>query len=88
MKLRLTAIGSSREELKKELSSLKQSLLPIAGEYIYGYGEEPLEKVIGNLLRDRKLTLSIAESCTGGYLSHLVTSIPGSSEYFMGTMIP
>ncbi|MBL7850067.1 MAG: competence/damage-inducible protein A [Cyclobacteriaceae bacterium] len=88
VKLRLTAIGSSREELKKELSSLKQSLLPIAGEYIYGYGEEPLEKVIGNLLRDRKLTLSIAESCTGGYLSHLVTSIPGSSEYFMGTMIP
>lgn len=88
VKLRLTAIGSSREELKKELSTLKQSLLPIAGEYIYGYGEEPLEKVIGNLLRERKLTLSIAESCTGGYLSHLVTSIPGSSEYFMGTMIP
>jgi nicotinamide-nucleotide amidase len=67
---------------------MKESLLPIAGEYIYGYGEEPLEKVMGNLLRERKLTLSIAESCTGGYLSHLITSIPGSSEYFLGTMIP
>jgi nicotinamide-nucleotide amidase len=88
VKLRLTAMGTSREELKKELTQMKESLLPIAGEYIYGYGEEPLEKVIGNLLRERKLTLSIAESCTGGYLSHLITSIPGSSEYFLGTMIP
>lgn len=88
VKLRLTAMGTSRDELKKELAQMKESLQPIAGEYIYGYGEEPLEKVIGNLLRERKLTLSVAESCTGGYLSHLITSIPGSSEYFMGTMIP
>lgn len=88
VKLRLTATGASREELKKELATAKESLLPIAGDYIYGYGEEPLEKVIGNLLRERKLTLSIAESCTGGYLSHLITSIPGSSEYFQGSMVP
>jgi nicotinamide-nucleotide amidase len=88
VKLRLTAMGTSRDELKKELAQIKESLIPIAGEYIYGYGEDPLEKVIGNLLRERKLTLSVAESCTGGYLSHLITSVPGSSEYFMGTMIP
>ena len=43
---------------------------------------------IGKKLREKKLTLSIAESCTGGYLSHLVTSVPGSSDYFLGSMIP
>lgn len=88
VKLRLTATGNSKDVLKKDLESLTSSLLPVAGDYIYGFGEEPLERVIGNLLRARKLTLSIAESCTGGYLSHLVTSIPGSSEYFQGSMVP
>lgn len=88
VKLRLTAVGESRDTLKKEIQEQKEALLPLAGEYIYGYGEEPLEKVIGHLLRERKLTLSIAESCTGGYLSHLVTSVPGSSEYFQGSMVP
>lgn len=88
VKLRLTATGHSKEALQNDLESLTSSLLPVAGDYIYGFGEEPLEQVIGNLLRSRKLTLSIAESCTGGYLSHLVTSIPGSSEYFLGSMVP
>lgn len=63
-------------------------LQKIIGENIYGYGDEPLESVIGNMLRERKLKLSIAESCTGGYLSHLITSVVGSSDYYLGTMIP
>src|SRR6185436_8875119 len=52
------------------------------------YGDDTLEVVIGNSLRKKKLTISVAESCTGGYLSHLITSVPGSSEYFLGSMIP
>lgn len=44
--------------------------------------------IIGKTLREQKLTLSVAESCTGGYLSHLITSVPGSSDYFLGSMIP
>jgi nicotinamide-nucleotide amidase len=88
VKLRLTAVGASRENLKKDVAAARELLMPLAGEYIYGYGEDSLEKVIGNLLRERKLTLSIAESCTGGYLSHLITSIPGSSDYFLGSMVP
>jgi nicotinamide-nucleotide amidase len=44
--------------------------------------------VIGKILRENKLTLSIAESCTGGYVSHLITSVPGSSDYFQGSIIP
>lgn len=88
VKLRLTAFGDSLEQLKCEVNLLVEKLHDRIGQYIYGYGEEPIELVIGKLLRNKKLTLSIAESCTGGYLSHLITSVPGSSEYFLGSMIP
>jgi len=88
VKLRLTGFGNSSQLLQKEIDELAEKLLPLAGEYIYGYGEESLEVAIGKKLREKKLTLSIAESCTGGYLSHLITSVPGSSDYFLGSMIP
>ncbi|MFN5170798.1 MAG: competence/damage-inducible protein A [Cyclobacteriaceae bacterium] len=88
VKLRLTGTGKSKEELIRETDQLAEQLKPLAGEYIYGYGADPLEVVIGRMLRANNLTLSIAESCTGGYLSHLITSVPGSSEYFLGSMIP
>jgi nicotinamide-nucleotide amidase len=88
VKLRLTSQGENLEILKSETDKLIESLLPLAGEYIYGYDDIPLEVVIGNTLRERKLTLSVAESCTGGYLSHLITSVPGSSDYFLGSIIP
>ncbi|MCZ8069230.1 MAG: competence/damage-inducible protein A [Bacteroidota bacterium] len=88
VKLRLTGFGSSTADLQKEIDELSDALLPLAGEYVYGYGDEPIEVAIGKMLRERKVTLSIAESCTGGYLSHLITSVPGCSDYFLGTMIP
>lgn len=88
VKIRLTGMGDSQEKLKTELKQLTKDVQAIADKYIYGYGDELLEEVIGKILRSRKLTLSIAESCTGGYLSHLITSIPGSSDYFLGSMIP
>lgn len=88
VKLRLTAIGKDKAAMQKELAALTEGVKPLAGDYVYGYGDEALEEVIGKLLRSRKLTLSIAESCTGGYVSHLVTSVPGSSDYFLGSMIP
>jgi len=61
---------------------LIDALMPLAGEYVYSLVDENLEEVVGKLLRERHLTISIAESCTGGYVSHLITSVPGSSEYF------
>jgi nicotinamide-nucleotide amidase len=88
VKLRLTGFGSSLAQLESETNQLVERLKERVGQFIYGYGETPIEVVIGETLRTRKLTLSIAESCTGGYLSHLITSVPGSSEYFLGTMIP
>ena len=88
VRLRLTGIGDSLNSLQNVTDALTAELRSLVGEYIYGYGDEPLEAVVGKMLLERKLTLSIAESCTGGYLSHLVTSIPGSSMYFQGSMIP
>jgi len=88
VKLRLTSFGDSRNNLEAETNDLTEKLKSLAGEYIYGTGEEPLEVVIGRTLHSMNLTLSVAESCTGGYVSHLITSVPGSSAYFLGSMIP
>lgn len=88
VKLRLTAFGNSSEHLQQQMDEHIEQLKPLIGNFIYAFEDVELEQVIGQLLRDRKLTLAIAESCTGGYLSHLITTIPGSSDYFMGSMIP
>ncbi|NOS92293.1 MAG: competence/damage-inducible protein A [Cyclobacteriaceae bacterium] len=88
VKLRLTGFSSSSSSLEAEIDELVKKLQPFAGEYIYGYGDEPIEVAIGKMLRDRKLTISMAESCTGGYLTHLITSVAGCSDYFLGSMVP
>ncbi len=88
VKLRLTSTGNSLEALKAETNELSKKLHSRIDQFIYGYGEDPLEIVIGKTLLEKNLTLSIAESCTGGYLSHLVTSVPGSSVYFLGSIVP
>ncbi len=88
VKLRLTCFGDSLPPLEKEVDALIEKLEKIIGPHIFGYGSDPIEVVLGNTLRKKKLTLAVAESCTGGYLSHLITSVPGSSDYFLGSMIP
>jgi len=88
VKLRLTGIGQSQKALETEADALTEKLKDRIGQFIFGYGEDPIELVIGNTLHERNLTLAVAESCTGGYLSHMITSIPGSSSYFLGSMIP
>ena len=88
VKLRLTSTGDSLQALEAETNALTEKLKERIGQFIFGYGEDPLEVVLGNTLRNKKLTLAVAESCTGGYLSHMITSVPGSSEYFLGSMVP
>lgn len=56
-------------------------------ELIFGEGEERLEQVVGRLLKERGQSLSLAESCTGGYVSHLITGVPGSSAYYTGGVV-
>ena len=87
VKLRLTASGDNQNQLKKEIEEQIDSLKKSAGSYIYGYDQDTLPKVMGDILRDRSLTIAIAESCTGGLISYLITSIPGSSDYFTGGLV-
>lgn len=87
VKLRLTATGNDIAALKEEGAALASQLNPLIGEYIFGYDENDIEIAIGKILKEKKLTLSCAESCTGGYLAHMITSVPGSSSYFLGGVI-
>jgi len=87
VKLRLTASGNSQEILEQELETEIQKLIPIIGENIIATHEDKIEKILGELLIDKKLTLSVAESCTGGELAHMITSVSGSSNYFSGGIV-
>lgn len=87
VKLRLTASGSDEPSLNRYLDTLSQEIAQRAGEYLYSFDGEPLPHYVGRLLRERGETLAVAESCSGGYLSHLVTSIPGASAYFQGAIV-
>jgi len=87
VRLRITAVGADREILLVELNQQIEKLKTIIPDLIFGYDDETLELVIGNLLKNRKKTLSTAESCTGGYIAHLITSISGSSAYYLGSVI-
>jgi nicotinamide-nucleotide amidase len=87
VKLRLTAKGKNKNELTELINKQVALLKPIINEYIFGYDNDTLSSVIGMLLKKHNLKLSVAESCTGGYLSHLITEIPGSSIYYEGGIV-
>lgn len=82
VKLRITAAGKNEEEALNKLSEIEQKIRNKAGRYIFAKGEDSLENVVGRLLKDRGFTIALAESCTGGNISNLLTNISGSSEYF------
>ena len=88
VKLRLTAFGTDKKKLQEEVAAQIQVLLPMIYKYVYGYDEETLETAIGKLLKNAGKTLALAESCSGGYISHLITTVPGSSAYFQGAVVP
>ena len=83
--LRLTSYGDGNHN---KLDSIQQQIIERLGNLVYGTGDTNLSKSIGGLLRERKETIGTAESCTGGYASHLITSVPGSSDYYLGSVIP
>ena len=87
IKLRLTATGSEHDHLTNLINEQVCKLYKTIPEYIYGENEESLEMVIGKLLIDKNKTVGTAESCTGGKIAHLITSVPGSSIYFKGSVI-
>ena len=87
VKLRLTGFGDDLDTLKQEIEVLQKAIMPKIAKYVYGFGADQLEGVIGQLLNKSNLTLATAESCTGGYLAHMITSVTGSSNYFKGSVI-
>lgn len=88
VKLRLTGFGISKEELEKAVDGQIEAVLPLIGKYVYGFNSETLETAIAKLLTAEKKTIALAESCSGGYISHLITSVQGSSAYYQGGIIP
>ena len=87
IKLRLTGTGSDNNSLTYLISEQVKKLYEIIPELIYGENEESLEKVIGKHLKLNNKTVSTAESCTGGEIAHLLTSVPGSSAYYKGSVV-
>ncbi len=87
VKLRLTAIGSDAVLIKNETEALGAKVVSILGDAVYALGNSTLEEVIGQIAKEKDLTLGTAESCTGGNISRLLTSIPGSSAYYKGSIV-
>lgn len=82
VKLRITVTEANAEVAANRLNEIEQKIRTKVGRYIFARGEETLEEVIGKILSERGLTLSVAESCTGGEICTRLTNVSGSSKYF------
>ena len=87
VRLRFSAYGNDLDKLTQELNPIIDELYLLIGEYIYGENLDTLPQVIGNLLVQKNATLATAESCSGGFLAHQITSVSGSSNYYLGSII-
>jgi nicotinamide-nucleotide amidase len=86
VQLHLRATGSP-ETAEKRLAAIEADFRAALGARIYGADEEDLPAAVGRMLREKGLTLALAESCTGGMIASLVTDVPGSSGYFLGGVV-
>lgn len=87
VRLRLTVVDKCAKDAEVLLDMVISKLLDIIPEHIFGYDDISLEESLGGLLRERGLSLATAESCTGGNIARLITSVPGSSAYYSGSLI-
>ncbi|MFO8000291.1 MAG: CinA family nicotinamide mononucleotide deamidase-related protein [Marinilabilia sp.] len=87
IRLRLSGRGEEPAVLENILQTAIDELKPIIGENIYGEEDQPASELFGRYFRQNGKTISLAESCSGGYLAHLITSVPGSSAYFAGGIV-
>jgi len=86
VRLRLSAIGDQQASLREDVENEINKLREIIPENIFGYNDETLAGVIGRILTEKGKTLAVAESCTGGFISHLITSVAGSSAFYNGSV--
>ncbi|RYD71753.1 MAG: CinA family nicotinamide mononucleotide deamidase-related protein [Sphingobacteriales bacterium] len=87
VKLQITGIGNDEIQIRNQIDVFLEEIEKRAHEYIFGYDQDVFAAHIGQILLDRKATLSTAESCTGGYLAHQITSVTGSANYYHGTIV-
>ncbi|MFY7652404.1 MAG: competence/damage-inducible protein A [Chitinophagaceae bacterium] len=87
VRLRLTAKGLDSNQLKESLCEQFELLKKQVNTHLVTDKDQPLEEVVGDLLLENKATVSTAESCTGGYIAHLLSSRPGASAYFWGSIV-
>jgi nicotinamide-nucleotide amidase len=87
VRLRLTTTGFNKTEIEEEINRQFENLQVLVKEYLVTNQDEPMEKVVGKLLLTKNQTMCTAESCTGGYIAHLLTSIEGSSAFYDGSVV-
>ena len=87
VRLRLSIYGVEQAEGERLLEIESKKLRDLLGNAIYGEGEDSLQAALGRILMERGATISTAESCTGGMIASLITSVPGSSKYFYGGIV-
>ncbi|RYU79047.1 competence/damage-inducible protein A [Hymenobacter persicinus] len=87
VRLRLTGQADGQPNLRGRMEALLPELRRRLGNHIFAETDIPLEQAVGQLLAERGLTVGTAESCTGGYVAHKLTSVPGSSRYFLGSIV-
>lgn len=86
VRLRLSIYGGERQSQEEQISERIAALKEILGDVIYADSDTTIESTIGSMLRGSGRTLCVAESCTGGMISHLLTTVPGASEYYLGSV--
>lgn len=87
VRLRLTSVGFDHLAIEKEIQDYFDTLQQQVKEWLVTNLDEPMEKVTGKLLAAKNKSMCTAESCTGGYIAHLITSIPGSSAFYNGSIV-
>jgi nicotinamide-nucleotide amidase len=87
VRLRLTGFYNGHDDLDQQLDNEQARLLALIPDHVFALGETSLEAAVGELLKQKGFTIATAESCTGGHVAHKLTSVAGSSEYFMGGIL-
>jgi nicotinamide-nucleotide amidase len=83
----LSLRGEDEPAVIEELELMEKEIRSRVGAYVFASGEETMQEIVGAMLKERGLTLSLAESCTGGLIGNLMTDVPGSSHYFAGGVV-
>lgn len=88
VRLKLTAKGSDKKALEVQLSKLSEDLKPLVKGKILSWNGDNIAEILAEVLKERKLSIATAESCTGGTIAKMITSVSGSSAYFIGGIVP